>query len=78
MIKLQGVLLKAMAQKIGWADAGEIIGVTDRRKGRPSPKRALQGAGLVTRCKRRGVQAAATATTASTSSYRTSAGATWW
>jgi len=119
MMKLQDVLLKAMAKKISWADAGEIIGVTDRtmrrwrerleehgydgladrRKGRPSPKRvplkvceevlrlyqeryadfnvrhfheklreehgielsytwvkrALQGAGLVKRCKRRGV-----------------------
>ena len=59
MMKLQDVLLKAMAKKISWADAGEIIGVTDRtmrrwrerleehgydglgdrRKGRPSPKR---------------------------------------
>jgi transposase len=59
MMKLQDVLLKAMARKISWADAGEIIGVTDRtmrrwrerleehgydgladrRKGRPSPKR---------------------------------------
>ena len=119
MMKLQDVLLKAMAKRISWADAGEIIGVTDRtmrrwrerleehgydgladrRKGRPSPKRvplkvceevlrlyqeryadfnvrhfheklreehgielsytwvkrALQGAGLVKRCKRRGV-----------------------
>jgi transposase len=119
MMKLQDVLLKAMAKKISWADAGEIIGVTDRtmrrwrerleehgydgladrRKGRPSPqriplkvceevlglyqeryadfnvrhfheklgeehdirlsytwvKRALQGAGLVKRCKRRGL-----------------------
>ena len=119
MMKLQDVLLKAMAKKISWADAGEIIGVTDRtmrrwrerleehgydgladrRKGRPSPKRvplkvceevlrlypelyadfnvchfheklteehgielsytgvkrALQGAGLVKRCTRRGV-----------------------
>jgi len=118
MFKLQDVLLKAMARKISWADAGEIIGVTDRtmrrwrerleqhgydgladrRKGRPSQKRvplklceevlrlyqeryadfnvrhfheklreehgielsytwvkrALQGAGLVRRCKRRG------------------------
>jgi transposase len=30
MMKLQDVLLKAMAKKISWADAGEIIGVTDR------------------------------------------------
>ena len=30
MMKLQDVLLKAMAMKISWADAGEIIGVTDR------------------------------------------------
>jgi transposase len=119
MMKLQDVLLKAMAKKITWWDAAEIIGVTDRtmrrwgerleehgydglgdrRKGWPSPKRvplkvceevlrlyqeryadfnvchfheklqqehridlsyrwvkrALQGAGLVKRCKRRGV-----------------------
>jgi transposase len=59
MMKLQDVLLKAMAKKITWWDAAEIIGVTDRtmrrwrerleehgydglgdrRKGRPSPKR---------------------------------------
>lgn len=30
MMKLQDVLLKAMAKKISWADAGEIIGVTAR------------------------------------------------
>jgi hypothetical protein len=30
MMKLQGVLLKAMAEKITWWDAAEIIGVTDR------------------------------------------------
>lgn len=117
-MKLQDVLLKAMAKKIRWWDAAEIIGVTDRtmrrwrerleaegysglvdrRKGKPSDKRiplarveqvlglyrdvyfdlnirhfheklseehgielsytwvqkALQGAGLVTRGKRRG------------------------
>jgi len=59
MMKLQDVLLKAMAKRISWWDAAEIIGVTDRtmrrwrerleehgydglgdrRKGRPSPKR---------------------------------------
>ena len=59
MMKLQGVLLKAMAKKIRWWDAAEIIGVTDRtirrwrerleaegysglvdrRKGKPSEKR---------------------------------------
>jgi len=59
MMKLQDVLLKAMAKKITWWDAAEIIGVTDRtmrrwrerlekdgydgladrRKGRPSAKR---------------------------------------
>src|SRR5512139_441513 len=59
MMKLQDVLLKAMAKKITWWEAAEIIGVTDRtmrrwrerleehgydgladrRKGRPSPKR---------------------------------------
>jgi transposase len=30
MMKLQDVLLKAMAKKISWADAAEIIGVTNR------------------------------------------------
>src|SRR3954467_8470634 len=118
MMKLQDVLLKAMARKISWCDAAEIIGVTDRtmrrwrqrleeggysgladrRRGKPSDKRvplataekvlrqfqdtyfdlnirhfheklreehgiqlsytwvqkALQGAGLVARSKRRG------------------------
>src|SRR5882762_3465903 len=59
MMKLQDVLLKAMARKIRWWDAAEIIGVTertmrrwrerletegysglvDRRKGKPSDKR---------------------------------------
>ena len=59
MMKLQEVLLKAMARKIRWWDAAEIIGVTDRtmrrwrerleregysglvdrRKGKPSDKR---------------------------------------
>jgi transposase len=59
MMKLQDVLLKAMAKKIRWWDAAEIIGVTertmrrwrerleaegysglvDRRKGKPSDKR---------------------------------------
>ena len=59
MMKLQDVLLKAMAKKITWWEAAEIIGVTDRtmrrwrerlqehgysgladgRKGRPSDKR---------------------------------------
>jgi transposase len=59
MMKLHDVLLKAMAKKIGWWDAAEIIGVTDRtmrrwrerlesggysglvdrRKGKPSDKR---------------------------------------
>ena len=58
-MKLQDVLLKAMAKKISWADAAEIIGVScrtmrrwrermeeegysglaDRRKGKPSDKR---------------------------------------
>jgi hypothetical protein len=36
MMKLQDVLLKAMAKKISWADAGEIIGVTDRTMRRES------------------------------------------
>lgn len=59
MFKLNDVILKAMAKKITWWEAAEIIGVTDRtmrrwrerleehgfdgladrRKGRPSPKR---------------------------------------
>ena len=59
MMKLQDVLLKAMAHKISWADAAEIIGIScrsmrrwrermeeggysglaDRRKGKPSSKR---------------------------------------
>jgi transposase len=30
MMKLQDVLLKAMAKRVSWADAAEIIGVTDR------------------------------------------------
>src|SRR5260370_39143113 len=30
MMKIQDVLLKAMAKKITWWDAAEIIGVTDR------------------------------------------------
>jgi hypothetical protein len=30
MMKLQDVLLKAMAKKISWWQAAEIIGVTDR------------------------------------------------
>ena len=30
MMKVQDVLLKAMAKKIRWWDAAEIIGVTDR------------------------------------------------
>ncbi len=40
MMKLQDVLLKAMAKKINWADAGEIIGVTDRtmRRWRERPE----------------------------------------
>jgi len=39
MMKLQDVLLKAMAKKITWCEAAEIIGVTDRRKGKPSFRR---------------------------------------
>jgi transposase len=59
MMKLQDVLLKAMAKKISWVDAAEIIGIScrsmrrwrerleeggysglaDRRKGKPSAKR---------------------------------------
>ena len=59
MMKIQEVLLRAMAKKITWWQAAEIIGVTDRtmrrwrerieeqgysglsdgRKGRPSPRR---------------------------------------
>ena len=69
MMKLQDVLLKAMARKIRWPDAGEIVGVTDRTMRRWRErleehgielsytwvKRTLQGAGLVKRCMRRGV-----------------------
>jgi len=51
MMKLQDVLLKAMAKKITWWEAAEIIGITDRlekggssglvdrRKGKPSDRR---------------------------------------
>ena len=91
MMKVQEVILKAMAGSLKWWEAAEIIGVSDRtmrrwreryqeggydglydrRKQRPSPKRvplktvekvlqlyrekmALQGAGLVSRQRRRG------------------------
>jgi hypothetical protein len=33
MMKLQDVILKAMAKKISWLDATEIIGVCDRTRG---------------------------------------------
>jgi ribonuclease D len=34
MMKVQDVLLKAMAKKIRWWEAAEIIGVSDRTRGR--------------------------------------------
>src|SRR6202165_5089853 len=54
MMKLQDVLLKAMARKIRWWDAAEIIGVTDRRRRRWRKRLEAQGdAGLVDRRKAR-------------------------
>jgi hypothetical protein len=45
MMKLQDVLLKAMAKKITWWAAAEIIGVSDRRSegcGRSWNERAIR------------------------------------
>src|SRR5229473_2177161 len=40
-MKVQEVILRAMAKKITWWQAAEIIGISDRhmRRWRPSPKR---------------------------------------
>ena len=52
MMKLQDVLLKAMAKKIRWWDAAEIIGVTDRTMRRWRERLEAEGyAGLVDRRK---------------------------
>src|SRR6266481_789240 len=52
MMKLQDVLLKAMAKKIRWWDAAEIIGVTDRSVRRWRERLELEGySGLVDRRK---------------------------
>jgi transposase len=53
MMKLQDVLLKAMARKIRWWDAAEIIGVTDRTMRRWRERLEAEGySGLVDRRKR--------------------------
>ena len=52
MMKLQDVLLKAMARKIRWWDAAEIIGVTDRTMRRWRERLEAEGySGLVDRRK---------------------------
>jgi transposase len=52
MMKLQDVLLKAMAKKIRWWDAAEIIGVTDRTMRRWRERMEAEGySGLVDRRK---------------------------
>jgi transposase len=52
MMKLQDVLLKAMAKKIRWWDAAEIIGVTDRTMRRWRERLESEGySGLVDRRK---------------------------
>src|ERR1017187_3435304 len=54
MMKLQDVLLKAMAKKIRWWDAAEIIGVTDRTMRRWRERLEIHGySGLVDRRKGR-------------------------
>src|SRR5437762_7513722 len=54
MMKLQDVLLKAMARKIRWWDAAEIIGVTDRTMRRWRERLEAHGySGLVDRRKGR-------------------------
>jgi hypothetical protein len=53
MMKLQDVLLKAMAKKITWWEAAEIIGVTDRTMRRWRERREAHGySGLVDRPQR--------------------------
>src|ERR1700760_128308 len=52
MMKLQDVLLKAMAKKITWWEAAEIIGVTDRTMRRGRERLETKGySGLVDRRK---------------------------
>jgi len=52
MMKLQDVLLKAMAKKITWWEAAEIIGVTDRTMRRWRERLDAKGySGLVDRRK---------------------------
>src|SRR3982074_1881362 len=52
MMKLQDVLLKAMAKKITWWEAAEIIGVTDRTMRRWRERLETEGySGLVDRRK---------------------------
>ena len=52
MMKLQDVLLKAMAKKITWWEAAEIIGVTDRTMRRWRERLESEGySGLVDRRK---------------------------
>ena len=52
MMKLHDVLLKAMAKKIRWWDAAEIIGVTDRTMRRWRERLESEGvSGLVDRRK---------------------------
>src|SRR5260370_31821828 len=52
MMKLQDVLLKAMARKISWWEAAEIIGVTDRTMRRWRERLEAHGySGLVDRRK---------------------------
>ena len=52
MMKLQDVLLKAMAKKITWWEAAEIIGVTDRTMRRWRERLVSDGySGLVDRRK---------------------------
>jgi len=54
MMKLQDVLLKAMAKKIRWWDAAEIIGVTDRTMRQWRERLEAEGySGLVDRRKGR-------------------------
>ena len=54
MMKLQDVLLKAMAKKITWWEAAEIIGVTDRTMRRWRERLESDGySGLVDRRKSR-------------------------
>jgi transposase len=54
MMKLQDVLLKAMAKKITWWEAAEIVGVTDRTMRRWRERLEVEGySGLADRRKSR-------------------------